>query len=60
MAFHTGNTDTTSVAAIDRDSSTALRIGGTGTPTFVVNGWRFTRVIDSATVDSVVHAVARH
>jgi protein-disulfide isomerase len=45
------------VHEIDRDIAAARSIGGTGTPTVLVNGWLFREGIDSRGLDSLASAL---
>lgn len=44
------------VREIEDDLEAAIGSGGSGTPTVIINGWRFKGALDSATVDSVVRS----
>jgi protein-disulfide isomerase len=46
-------------AVVERDRRAARSIGGTGTPTVVINGQRFREPPDAAMLDSVVNAILR-
>ena len=45
--------DPTPVPSIDRDVKLVTAIGGTGTPTVVINGWLLRGGVDVALLDSI-------
>lgn len=51
--------DSSTALIVDRDSRTAVRTGGRGTPTVFINGVRFTGVPEPATLDSLVRVALR-
>jgi protein-disulfide isomerase len=49
------------VPEIERDIQTAKQIGGTGTPTVIINGWLIRGGVEPALLDSMAHAhMERH
>ena len=55
-AFASCIATTTSVPAIEADISEALRVGGIGTPTILVNGYRLPEPPDSAALATIIFA----
>jgi protein-disulfide isomerase len=58
-AFDRCSADSLPVLAIDEDVAAAKAIGGTGTPTIVVNGWLLTGGGDRDRIDSLVQSALR-
>lgn len=56
-AFDTCYVDRQPAGAVDRDIAVAGYLGGTGTPTIVVNGWLFRDGIDARALDSIARTL---
>jgi protein-disulfide isomerase len=59
-AFDACYARTDPVASIERDIETVTRIGGTGTPTVVVNGWLLRGGVGPALLDSIARQFLTH